>query len=78
MPVNKDDDDYFSGKIAGEFEDFLLNEFTTLKKLDDFLKVFIFYHIERCEQDDCSQCYCAINLRYVVEHNFAINLRYVY
>ena len=47
MPVNKDDDDYFSGKIAGEFEDFLLNEFTTLKKLDDFLKVFIFYHIER-------------------------------
>lgn len=40
----------------------------TLKKFDDFLKVS-FYHVERCKNEDCSQCLFAVNLRYLyVEH----------
>ena len=49
--------------------EFLLLEFTSVKKFDDYIKVLSFYHAERCEQDDCSQCFFAINLRYVsTEH----------
>ena len=49
--------------------DFLLLEFTSLKKFDDYIKVLSFYHVERCEQDECSQCLFAINLHYVfTEH----------
>ena len=51
------------------FLEFLLLDFTSLKKFDDYIKVLSFYHVERCEQDDCSQCLLAINLRYVfTEH----------
>ena len=45
--------------------DFLLLEFTSLKKSDDYIKVLSFYNVEKCEQDECSQCLFAINLRYV-------------
>ena len=49
--------------------DFLLLRFTSLKKFDDYIEVLSFYHVERCEQDECSQCLFAINLRYVfTEH----------
>ena len=49
--------------------DFLLLGFTSLKKFDDYIEVLSFYHVERCEQDECSQCLFAINLRYVfTEH----------
>ena len=30
-----------------------LAEFNVLKKFDDFLKVLSFYHVERCEHEDC-------------------------
>ena len=47
----------------------LLSEFTTLKKIDGFITVLSYYHVERCNQEDCSQCLFAINLRYVfIEH----------
>ena len=48
----------------------ILNEdFNTLKKFDDYIKVLSFYHVERCEQDNCSQCLFAFNLCYVyTEH----------
>ena len=46
-------------------KNYLFNDFNTLKKFDDFLKVFNFYHVQRCEREDCSQCLFAINLRYV-------------
>lgn len=42
-----------------------LKQFNTLKKFDNFLKVFSFYHVERCCHKDYSQCYFAINLRYM-------------
>ena len=51
------------------FLEFLLLDFTSLKKFDDNIKVLSFYHVERCEQDNCSQCLFAINLCYVfTEH----------
>ena len=43
----------------------LLLEFTSLKKFDDYLKVLSYYHLERCEMENCSQCLFVINLRYV-------------
>ena len=47
----------------------LIEDFNTLKKFDDYIKVLSFYHMERCEQDDCLQCLFAISLRYVyTEH----------
>ena len=46
-------------------KNYLFKDFNTLKKFDDFLKVFNFYRVERCEREDCSQCLFAINLRYV-------------
>ena len=42
------------------FLEFLLLDFASLKKFDDYIKVLNFYHVERCEQDDCSQCLFAI------------------
>ena len=35
--------------------EFLLLYFTTLKKIDDYIKVLIFHHVQRCEQDNCLQ-----------------------
>ena len=46
-------------------KNYLFKDFNTLKKFDDFLKVFNFYHVQRCEHEDCSQCLFAINLRHV-------------
>ena len=49
--------------------EFLFLDFTSLKKFDNYIKVLSFYHVERCEQDDCSQCLFAINLRFLyTEH----------
>ena len=49
--------------------EFLLLDFTSLKKIDDYIKVLSSYHVERCEQDDCLQCLFAINLHCVyTEH----------
>lgn len=45
--------------------EFLVNDFYTLKKFDDFLKALNYYHTERCERDDCSQSLFAVNLRYI-------------
>lgn len=48
-----------NGIISGELEneqdfvDFLLRDFTTIKKFDDFLKVLTFYHVEKCKHDAC-------------------------
>ena len=50
-------------------EDYLFKDFNALKKFDDFLIVLNFYHVERCEHEDCSQRLFALNLRYVyTEH----------
>ena len=46
-----------------------LEQFTNLEKFDTFLKVLSFYHTARCENDDCSQCFLVLNLRYLyTEH----------
>ena len=47
----------------------LLSEFTSLKKFGDHVKVLSYYHVKRCEQENCSQFLFAINLHYVyTEH----------
>ena len=47
----------------------LVLELTSLKKFDDYLKVLSYYHVERCKQENCSQCQFVINFRYVyTEH----------
>ena len=52
-----------------DLADFLIRNFTTIKKFDDFLKVLTFYHVESCEHDECLQYYFAVNLRYAfTEH----------
>lgn len=62
--------------------DHLLSDFNTLKKFDDYIKVLIFYHVDRCEKDDCSQCLFTVNLRYlfteheVQEKKDVVRLRY--
>ena len=52
-----------------------IEELSSLRKFDDFLKLAYFYHAERYENMDCSNCLFLINLRYlyvqttVLEHN---------
>ena len=50
-----------------------IEELSSLRKFDHFLKLADFYHIERCENIDCSNCLFLINLRYllttVLEHD---------
>ena len=73
--------DFSSSEIYSnqDFVDFLLNDFVTLKKFDDYLQVLFFfylkvlfestfesfYHVEKCEHDDYSQCFFTKNLRYI-------------
>ena len=40
-----------------------------MKKIDNFLKVLLYYHVERCEYEDCHQCLFAINLCYAFVEN---------
>ena len=46
-----------------------LKKFTDLEHFDSFLKVMFFYHTERCEHNDCSQCFFVLNLRYLYTEN---------
>ena len=48
------------GKIA---------ELDSMEKVDNFLKILSYYHVERCEYQDCSQCIFTINLRYLYVEN---------
>ena len=41
-----------------------INKLDSMKKFDNFLKVPSYYHVERCEYEDCPQCLFTINLRY--------------
>ena len=40
-----------------------LEEFVSLEKFDNFLKVLSFYFTERCEHDDCSQGFFFFELK---------------
>ena len=40
-------------------------ELSSLQKFDEFLKLADFYHIERRENVDCSDCLFIISLRYL-------------
>ena len=44
-----------------------LKEFLSLEKIDNFLKVLSFYHTERCQLDDCSQCFFTVKKESVEE-----------
>ena len=57
--------DFFIVESNVDLLDHLLSDFNTLKKFDDYIKVLIFYYVERCEKDDCSQCLFTVNLRYL-------------
>ena len=37
----------------------------SMEKFDRFLKILDFYHVERCDHEEYSQCLFAINLRYL-------------
>ena len=45
--------------------DLLFWDLTSLRQFNDSFQALTFYHVERCEHDDCSQCLFSINLRYV-------------
>lgn len=46
-----------------------LEVFLSLEKVDNFLKVLSFFHTERCQLDDYSQCFFTVDLRYLyAEH----------
>ena len=61
--------DFICDESKEDLLEILIEDFNTLKKFYDYIKVLSFYHVERCEQDDCSQCLFVINLRYVyTEH----------
>lgn len=65
--------DFFIVESNVDLLDHLLSDFNTLKKFDDYIKVLIFYHFERCEKDDCSQCLFTVNLRYLfTEHEVQV------
>ena len=42
-----------------------IEEFSSLLKFDQFIKLASFYHVELCENDDCINCMFVINLRYL-------------
>ena len=46
-----------------------INELSLMKKVDDFLKLADFYHVERCENEDCSNCLFFVNIRYLYVQN---------
>ena len=46
-----------------------VSECNTMKKFDDFLILLDFYHVERCEHVDCSNCLFTINLRHLYVQN---------
>ena len=41
-----------------------INKLDSMKKFDNFLKVPSYYHVERCEYEDCPQC--LLQLIYVI------------
>ena len=43
----------------------VIEELSSLQKFDQFLKLADFYHVERCENIDCSNCLFFVNLRYL-------------
>ena len=57
--------DFICDESKEDLLEILIEDFNTLKKFDDYIKVLSFYRVERCKQDDCLQCLFAINLRYV-------------
>ena len=42
-----------------------INALNSMKKFDNFLQVLSYYHVDRCDHTDCSQCMFAANLRYL-------------
>ena len=40
-----------------------------MKKFDEFLKLSEFYHVERCENEDCPNCWFVVNLHYLYVQN---------
>ena len=47
-----------------------VEELDLMKKLDIFLKLCNFSHVEQCENKDCFNCVFIINLRYLFVKNF--------
>ena len=42
-----------------------IEELSSLQKFDRFLKLVDFFHVERCGNNDCSNCMFVIDLRYL-------------
>ena len=54
--------------MADHFSD-NIKQLSCLQKLDQFLKLADFYHVERCENKDCTNCLFVVNLRYLYVQN---------
>ena len=61
------------GKVTAiadfEHQKLLVEEYNFKKKFDEFLKLSEFYHVERCENEDCPNCWFVVNLRYLYVQN---------
>ena len=44
-------------------------ELDSMENFDNFLKVLSYYHVERCDCENCSQYIFTINLRYLYVEN---------
>ena len=51
-----------------------IEHLSSLQKFDRFLKLAHFFHVEKCENIDCSNCMFIINLRYLYIEKSVIKL----
>ena len=51
-----------------------IEELSSLQKFDRFLKLVHFFHVERCENIDCSNCMFIIKLTYLSIEKIVIKL----
>lgn len=52
-----------------EHEKLSVEEYDSMKKFDDFLKLSDFFHVEQCKNVSCSNCLFTINLLYLYVQN---------
>ena len=52
-----------------EYQKSLVEEIDSMIKFDEILKLCEFYHVKRCKNEDCSNCWFIVNLRYLHNQN---------
>ena len=54
-----------------EYQKSLVEELDSMTKFNEILKLCEFYHIKRCENEHCPNCWFLVNLRYLYVQNTA-------